>query len=136
VPGQLSSWRRHAGQATEREATVEHQRIVTRCLEAVLRDPRTGIPAEWKRIEGWDEKILTVCRSTYRAQLNLYRWVARRSPVKFLQNAWAALSLDPQWLFAQCGRGFAGGDELHVEPLAALADLVSLFQAPWPPRRI
>jgi len=135
VPGRLATWRAREGQATtSQNYDWRFVRTTLDCLEAALRDQRSGIPEEWKRIHNWVDEITAVWRKEYRDSFQLYRGLGRQHPDQFLRNAGAALQHQPKFLLQQILRGFPWSKELNPDHAAAARRLIELFHAPWPPQ--
>lgn len=133
VPEKLATWRLHGAQATAQTRKQYYDRNVLLSLESVLDDPGSGIPAEWKRVPGWREKILAAQRSLYHDSFALYGNVARREPERFLRNVGRALREQPGLLLRQALRGFRWSPEFSVDGYRAAAELIETFGCHWPP---
>ncbi|MDI6774069.1 MAG: glycosyltransferase [Verrucomicrobiota bacterium] len=133
VPDKLATWRLHGSQASAQCREQYYDRNILLSLESVLDDPASGIPAEWKRVAGWREKILEVQRSLYHDGFALYGNVARRAPARFLRNVGRALREQPGLLLRQALRGFRWSPEFSVDGFSTARQLMGHLECPWPP---
>lgn len=132
VPGKLATWRIHAGQATYNWSSSSKRALVLReCIRSVMQDEASGIPSAWKQVPGWQHELSAHHRWEVRDALGLYRWEAKRSPIRFLKHIGVGLRTMPGYVFARGLRGF--GPEAGFEPATHAARLIELFNAPWPP---
>ena len=134
VPGQWASFRVYSAQATPQKPTWRQQRNNWMCVEDVISDPKAEIPAEWKTIENWQEKIVRSVHEQYLDAFELSRWSARQNPLNFIQNAAAAVVNEPALLAKQMARAFAARPEFDLT--ANMNDLLKTFRASWPPQKV
>lgn len=134
VPEPLATWRIHAGQVTPKASTWAEFELFCRSLQSVLDDPAAGIPEAWKNIPQWQEKLLRTKHLEALEYLRLFRWELKKDPARFFQHVLLALRNEPLWLAQQTLRGFGWPKVLDQQPVTTVRQLLSEFQAPWPPR--
>lgn len=135
VPETLVTWRQYSGQATPKYMNPGDVRIFHEAVINVLNDPSSGIPANWKQIPLWKEKVSLASKETYLASYDLYRWVARRNPGKFICNGFRALRHEPRFVLDRLLSGFAMGEELQRDRVDLARSLMTEFGTEWPPNR-
>ena len=135
VPGRLATWRSRQGQATSNNCyTHRFVRTLLDCLESVLHDSVVDIPDRWKLVKQWDQEITSLWRAEYLDSFHLYRGSARENPKQFLSNIGSALRDEPGFLIKQLFRGFPWSPEMNPDHVGTARRLITLFDAPWPPR--
>lgn len=135
VPQSLAGFRRHSSQATPHEMGPSDRSLVRRIQQSVLHDERSGIPALWKTMPHWEERLLAVCRSQYLRSLKLHRWEARRNPRSFLACCVEGARQEPRWLLGRVLRGFSDSTADKIDRRTHARELIKFFNASWPPKR-
>jgi glycosyltransferase involved in cell wall biosynthesis len=135
VPGRLATWRVYSQQATQRLPLRIGTTTILRSLERILQDPNSDIPKAWKQIPDWDKKITQVARLEYYDGLGLFRGGAKRDLTQFLKTGWWSLWHEPTFLARQALQGFSWSPEFSPDRVAIARQLVSDFNAEWPPHR-
>ena len=136
VPGKFVAWRSHPSNATKLWAYRARVTTVLLCMRAVLDDPTSGIPAEWKRVPHWQEEIMRIFIFNYEQTFRLFRWEAKQHPLVFARDLFSALRHRPTWLLRQLLRGFVWAEHDNMSEAMHFLKLVSLFDAPWPPQAV
>ncbi len=134
VPGRLATWRVREGQATVRVFGPEFNRDMLAMLECVLHDPHAGVPEHWKRVPDWIGEITDARRKMYLNSFRLWRRAMWETPSAVAGRFQKALRLEPGLLMRQVGRAFAWSESFRVDPVKRAAELIRMFDAPWPPR--
>lgn len=130
VPGQLTTFRISSTQATPAKNTPAHWRIYCDSLRNVL----NHVPAQWKQIPNWRERLMRYRTSWYLDSFNLYRWAAKENPRQFFTGAFDAAKHQPAWLLKQALRVFPPRDKTSdVLAVDEAHQLIKFFKAPWPP---
>ena len=133
VPEKLATWRVHGDQATGKLKSINRTNLD--CFESVLNDDESGIPDEWKAIQGWKKKITHICRTEYLDSFGLYRNVLRQNPRAFLAGVKEAAMNAPGFLLTQAMRGFSWFPQMSPDPIDAAHKLIEMFDCKWPPQR-
>lgn len=136
IPRELAGFRIHGSQATPQKfAPFDHLRgRVVR--EDTLCNNDIGIPREWAQVAKWRSRLLACSMSRYVRSLELERGNFRGHPYRFLKNAAEAARNDPRWLFRWMRHGFRYTGADWVKPETQAHELIELFGAPWPPKRV
>jgi glycosyltransferase involved in cell wall biosynthesis len=131
VPEALTTFRICQSQATPRDWSVKEYRLSAQCVTSVLDDDRSGLPATWKAIPDWRDQILGGQLHQYRKHFDLYRWIVRANPSRFINGVSNAARNEPGWLLHQAIRGFPCPTREQLDQ--QLLQLLKRFNAPWPP---
>jgi glycosyltransferase involved in cell wall biosynthesis len=134
VPGQLATFRISTGQASPKGWTWKQHALSCRCLESVLDDPKSAIPAEWKNKAGWKAELMGPQRADYFKSFDLYRWLIRANPKRFIRGTVSAFQVEPGYFFNQAIRGFPVGKQRSGAEKAN--DLLREFNGKWPPEEV
>jgi glycosyltransferase involved in cell wall biosynthesis len=134
VPGQWTTFRLSPEQATPQTNTPEHWRIYIDSLSRVLDAPDSRIPEKWKQVPGWRDRLLRYRHNWYLDSFQLYRWMLKSNPGKFLSGLKQAAFHEPGWLAKQAVRALPPrAKETDPKAIDELHDLIRCFQSPWPP---
>ena len=135
VPKQLATWRIHSSQATANWDPRHRAWVMFDCIRSVLRDRRVGIPDAWRSVPHWRRELSAVHRSNFQRSLGLYRWEAKRHPVRFCRGVLDACRFMPDHFAHRLLEGFGpSASESDIDPLGRANRLIALFDAPWPPQ--
>ncbi len=134
VPGALATFRFSASQASPKGWTWKQHELSCRCLESVLDDPNSAIPAEWKAIDRWKEKLMRTQRADYFKSFDLYRWIIRANPKRFVRGMANALKVEPGYFLQQAIRGFPVPEQKTA--IERANKLIAEFHAKWPPQDV
>lgn len=134
-PRRLATWRQHSAQATAGvHRKTRYDSNILQSLEAVLADPKAGVPESWRRVPHWRREIVRVQRSLYHDSFALYGNLARKEGKRFLRSFARAAVHEPGLAARQLCRGFRWSHEFSVDAVEAGKRLLALFEAPWPPQ--
>ena len=134
LPDILATWRTHGDQASA-AWNVKAARIFLRTLERVLDENENQLPARWKKVPAWRDRLLRARRvdselATKLVTSNLRQhW--RRFPGWILDAARAA----PDMLLKRLASGFVLSERLRADPAVEARKLLSDFGEIWPSRR-
>jgi hypothetical protein len=142
VPGKWSTFRVSTTQATPSSGWGDCK-MYWHAIKQVIDDG--PIPEQWKKLPGWESKLLDVRDRLHRVQLHsldCYRWVARSDWPRFVRGVKKAWSEEPLWLLGQALRGFPlrgypTTDDMEKFDLPAdTHELIKFFGTKWPPEKV
>lgn len=133
IPQKLVTWRSHEKQASNSDAWARYN---YKMIARVLNDPQAGIPPQWHTVHNWKQQILEKAKWDYYDSFQLFRHVAWNNPLLFTKNFFSAFVREPMLLSRQILNGFKWSKEFSPDPAEFAMQLIRLFDAPWPPRKL
>lgn len=136
IPECLATWRQHSRQASRKMATIRSMRSNWQLSAETLLECESQIPGEWKKNIGWSGRILRNVRGQYYKRIGLDRLTLRSCPRQFMEGLAYASLWEPAYFCKRIASGLTWNVSEFGDEEGYLAQLISDWRVPWPPKSV